>query len=130
MTGRSANLVGVGSKAEVFHGLSRVLGSTKKKSVGSGGRPKSQLIQGQCLTTGLLDPSPSSSSEAKSSDGQLGHCQEAVVIGDRSDNDDSLSLVRLSDVRDDTRERNRRAVDPRHKQATQHDFVEVGVRAT
>lgn len=120
----------MGSKAKVLHGLSRVLGSTEEKSVGSGGRPKSQLIQGQCLTTGLLDPSPSSSSEAKSSDGQLGHCQEAVVIGDRSDNDDSLSLVRLSDVRDDTRERNRRAVDPRHKQTTEHDFVEVGVRAT
>lgn len=120
----------VGTESKVLHSLASILGSTEKKSVGSGGRPKSQLIQGQCLTTGLLDPGSGSSGESKSSDGQLGNSQEAVVIGDRSDNDDSLSLVRLGDVRDDTRERDRRAVDPRHKKTTQHDFVEVGVRAT
>lgn len=38
--------------------------------------------------------------------------------------------MRLSDVRGDAGKRNRRPVDPRHKQTTQHDLVEVGVRAT
>lgn len=38
--------------------------------------------------------------------------------------------MRLSDVRGDAGKRNGGPVDPRHKQTTQHNFVEVGVRAT
>ena len=119
----------MGTEAEVLHSLPGVLGSTEKKCVRSSRRPKSELVQGQGLTTGFLNPGSSSGREAKSSDRQLGHCQETVVIGHRSNDDNSLSLVRLGDIRSDTRERDGGAVDSRHKQTTQHDFVEVGIRA-
>lgn len=123
------HLVSVGAEAEVLHGLSGVLWSTEEKCVRSSRCPKSELVQGQSLTTGLLNPGSSSGREAKSSDRQLGHVQETVVVGHRSNDDNGLSLVGLGDVRSDTRERDRGAVDSRHKQTTQHDFVEVGIRA-
>lgn len=119
----------MGTESEVLHGLPRVLGSTEEKCVRSSRRPKSELVQSQSLATGLLNPGSGSGGEAESSDRQLGHCQETVVIGNRANDDNGLSLVRLGDIRGDTRERDRGAVDSRHKQTTQHDFVEVRIRA-
>ena len=120
----------VGTKAEVLDGLTSVLGSTEKQSVCSSRSPESKLIQGQGLSTGLLDPGSGSSSKAQGSHRQLWDVKQAVVVSDRANNDDGLALVRVSHVGSDTRQRNRWAVNPRHEKTTQHDLVEVGVRAT
>ena len=119
----------VGAEAEVLHGLTSVLGSTEEESVGTGGGTESQLVEGQDLTTSLLNAGSGSRGEAQGSHGQLGDGQEAVVIGDGSDHDDGLALVGLGHVRGDARERNRGTVDPRHKETTQNDLVEVRLRA-
>ena len=37
--------------------------------------------------------------------------------------------MRLGDVRNDPRNRDGRAIDSRHKEPTQNDLVEVGIRA-
>ena len=119
----------MGTKAKVLHRLAGILGSTQEKSVRSSWRPKSELIQSQCLTPSFLNPGSSSSGKAKRSHGHLGHRQKAVVIGNRSDNDHSLALVRLGNVRNDTRNGDGGAIDSRHKEPTQNDLVEVGIRA-
>ena len=118
------------TKTEVLDGLTSVLGSAQKKCVRSSRSPESKLVQSQCLSTGLLDPGSGSSSEAQGSHRQLRDVKQAVVVGDGADNDNCLALVRIGHVRSDTRQRNRWAVDPRHEKTTQHDLVEVGVRAT
>lgn len=126
---KKADLVSVGTKAKMLHGLAGILGSTQEKSVRSSWRPKSELIQSQCLTPSFLNPGSSSGGKAKRSHGHLGHRQKAVVISNRPDDDHSLALVRLGDVRNDTRNRDGRAIDSRHKEPTQNDLVEVGIRA-
>lgn len=119
----------MGTEAEVLHGLTGVLGATEEQGVGTGRGTQSKLIQGEGLTTSLLDAGTGSGGEAQSSDGQLGNVQEAVVIGDGADNDHGLALLRLVDVRGDAGERNRGAVDARHEEAAENGLVEVGLRA-
>jgi hypothetical protein len=121
------HLVSVGTEAEVLHGLTGVLGSTEEEGVGTGGSAESKLVQGQSLTTSLLNASASGGGEAESSDRELGNVQEAVVIGNGADDDDGLALLGLADVRDGTRERNRGAVNSRHKETTENSLVEVGL---
>lgn len=119
----------VRAKAEVLDGLTSILGATEEKGVGPGGRAERKLVQGQHLTAGLLDPGSGGGSEAEGRDRELGDGQDAVVIGNGADDDDSLALVGFGGVLDDAGERDGRAVDPGHEQAAQHDFVEVGISA-
>ena len=119
----------VRAEAEVLHGLTGVLGATEEQSVGTGRGTQSKLVQGEGLTTGLLDTGTGGGGEAQSSDGQLGDVEEAVVIGDGANHDHGLALLRLVDVRGDARKRNRGAVDARHEEAAENGLVEVGLRA-
>lgn len=119
----------MGAEAEVLNSLAGVLRATKEKRVGSSRRTESQLVQSHGLTSSLLDSGSGSSGEAQSSNGQLRDVKKAVVIRDAADDDDSLALVGFGHVRRKTRERNRRAVDSRHKESTQHNLVEVRIRA-
>jgi hypothetical protein len=78
-------LVGVGTKAEVLDGLTGVLGSSEKEGVGSSREAGSDLVDGESLTTGLLDACASRGSEAESRDGELGKLSETDVVSDGAD---------------------------------------------
>lgn len=119
----------MGPKAEVLHCLSGILRSTEEKGVRSSRCPQGELVQSQRLTASLLDSGPSSSGKTKSSDGQFRDRKKAVVIRNRTDDDNGFALLRLSDVRGNTRQGNGRAIDSRHKEAPENDFVEIGLRA-
>lgn len=119
----------VRTEAEVLHSLTGVLGAAEEEGVGTSGGTEGKLVQSEDLTTGLLNASASSGGDAQSSDRQLRDGQEAVVIGDGTDHNDGLALVRLVDVRGNTGDRNRRAVDARHEETAKNSLVEVGLRA-
>lgn len=119
----------VRTEAEVLHSLTGVLGAAEEEGVGTGGGTEGKLVQSEDLTTGLLNASASSGGDAQSSDRQLRDGQEAVVIGDGTDHNDGLALVRLVDVRGNTGNRNRGTVDARHEETAENSLVEVGLRA-
>lgn len=123
------HLATVRTEAKVFHGLSGVLWTSKQQCVRSRRRPESELIQSQSLTTSLFNPGSGGRSEAEGSNRQLWDREEAVVICDRSDNNNGLALVRLGNIGDNARERDRRTVDARHKKAAKHYLVEIRIRA-
>lgn len=75
-------LVLVGTHAEVLDGLTGVLGSTEEEGVGASGEAGSDLVDGEDLTTSLLDAGTGRRSEAESGDGELGELQETVVVSD------------------------------------------------
>lgn len=120
----------MGTEAEVLNSLTGVLGSTEEQSVGTSGSTESKLVQSQSLTTSLLDSGASGGSETESSNRQLGNGKETVVVSDGSDHNNSLALVRLGNVGNQTRKRDRGTVDPGHEKAAEHDLVEVGVGTT
>lgn len=104
----------VGTEAKVLESLTRVLGSAEEEGVGSGGGAGSDLVNGEALTTSLLDASASRGSEAESRNRELGELEHAVVVSDGADlvllairlqscirapyNDDGLALVGLGGV--------------------------------
>lgn len=75
----------MGTEAEVLDGLTGVLGTTEEDGVGASGEPGSDLIDGEGLTSSLLDAGTSRGSEAEGSDGELGELKETVVVGDGAD---------------------------------------------
>lgn len=119
----------VGTHAEVLDSLTSILGATQDQSVAASGGAQSKLIQGDGLAAGLDDAGTGSGGESQSSDIDLGEGQETVVVGDGADDDDGALLTLLVDVGDDAGQRDRRAVDLGHKQASENDLVEVGIRA-
>lgn len=123
----NTNLVGVGTEAEVLHGLAGVLGTTEEQGVGTGRGAEGKLIQSQGLTTGLLNAGASGSGETESGNRQLGNVQQAVVIGDGTDHDNGLALLSLANVGNSAGQGNRGAVDSGHEQATEDGLVEVGL---
>jgi len=128
-------LVGVGTEAEVLDGLTGVLGSTEEESVGSSGVTSGNLVNGEGLTTGLLNAGTGGSGEAEGCDGELGELEQTVVVSDGSDNDDGLALVSLSGVLvgsgcDDLGQADGRAVDLGHHEASQNRLVEGGLGTT
>ena len=56
-------LVLVGSHAEVLDGFSGILRTSEEKGVGTSRTPECQLVQGNGLTTGSLDPGTGSGGE-------------------------------------------------------------------
>lgn len=120
----------VGAETEVLHCLPSILGSAEEESVRSSRGTQSKLVQSQGLTTGLLNPGPSSSSKAKGCNGQLRDSKKTVVVSDGADHNDSLALVGVGHIGNNARERNGGAVDPGHEKAAQDDLVEVGFRTT
>lgn len=129
MEKHKTHLVGVGTEAEMLDSLTGVLGATEEQGVGAGRGAQSKLVEGEGLTTGLLNASTGSSGEAEGGNRQLGDGQETVVISDGADHDHGLALLGVVHVRSDAGERDRGAVDAGHEQATQNSLVEVGLRA-
>jgi hypothetical protein len=128
-------LVGVGTKAEVLDGLTGVLGSTDEEGVGTGGETGGNLVDGESLTTSLLDAGAGRGGEAHGSDGELGELEKTDIVGDGADNDNGLASVGLGGVlvgsgRDDLGEGDRGTVDLRHHQTAEDDLVEGSVGAT
>lgn len=115
------------SKSEVLHRFAGILGSTEKKSIGSGRCPKSKLIQSQRLTTSLLNPSSGSGGKTKSSNREFRDRKKTIVISDRTDDNDRLALVRLADICYNPGEGNRWAVNTRREKPAENDLVEVGI---
>lgn len=113
----------------MLDGLTGVLGTTEQDGVGASGGTKSQLIEGEDLTTGLLDASASGSGETESGNRHLGDGEEAVVISDGANDNDGLLLVGLVALGEshEARKRDGRSVDARHEETAQDDLVEVGV---
>jgi hypothetical protein len=128
-------LVGVGTEAEVLDGLTGVLGSTDEEGVGTGGETGGNLVDGESLTTSLLDAGAGRGGEAHGSDGELGELEKTDIVGDGADNDNGLASVGLGGVlvgsgRDDLGEGDRGTVDLRHHQTAEDDLVEGSVGAT
>jgi len=127
-------LVGVGTEAEVLDRLTGVLGSTEEDGVGTGGETGGNLVDGESLTTSLLDAGAGRGGEAHGSDGELGELEEAVVIGDGADNDNGLALVVLrvglvGGGSDDLGEGDRGAVDLGHHKTAEDNLVEGRIGA-
>lgn len=114
----------MGTEAKVFDCLTGVLGPSKKKSIGSSWSSKSQLIQSKCLTTSSNDACASSGSEAEGCNTELGNGQESVIIGHGANNDDSLIVGLIGDVRGNSGDRNWGSVDAGHEQAAKNDLIE------
>jgi hypothetical protein len=90
------------------------------------------LVESQALATSLLNAGAGSRCESQGSNVQFGDGQETVVVGHGANHGNGLVLVGLlrrgsRDFADDTRDGHGRAVDAGHKQALEHDLVEVGV---
>jgi hypothetical protein len=117
----------MGTHTEVLNGLTRVLGTTDKDSVSTSRGTESQLIQGQNLTTSLQDTSLGSLGEVKGSNRELGEVQKTRIIGNGTDNNNSLTFLV---VLDNTRDSDGRTVDARHKETLQDNLVEVGISTT
>ena len=79
-------------KAEMLHGLPRILRPPQQHAIGSLGRPQRQLINRQTLASSLLDPRSRCAGEPQSGNGHLGDGQEAHVIGDGADDDEDLGV--------------------------------------
>jgi len=127
-------LVGVGTEAEVLDRLTGVLGSTEEDGVGTGGETGGNLVDGESLTTSLLDAGAGRGGEAHGSDGELGELEETVVIGDGANNDNGLALVVLrvglvGGGSDDLGEGDRGAVDLGHHKTAEDNLVEGRIGA-
>lgn len=105
----------VGAHSEVLNGLSGVLRSSDKKSVGSSRRPQRKLVKGKSFTSCSLDLGTSSGCESQGGDGELRNLEETVIVGDGTDNNDGLVVVvgsmRVRAVLDDARNGDRGPVD-------------------
>lgn len=114
----------VGTEAEVLNSLTGVLGATEDQGVASGGSTESKLVQGNGLTASGDNAGAGSGGESQSSDSHLGELEQAVIIGDGTDNDDGSLLALLVDVGDNSGQGDGRAVDLGRKQTSENDLVE------
>jgi hypothetical protein len=120
-------LVLMGTHTEVLNRLTRVLGTTDEDSVGTSRSTEGQLIQSKDFTTSLQDTSLGSLGKVKSSNRELGEVQKTRIIGNGTNNNNSLTFLV---VLDNTRDGDGRTVDTRHKETLQDNLVEVGVSTT
>lgn len=117
----------VGTHAKVADGLTGVLGATEQQSVGASGLLEGQLVKGLDGAAGGKDASAGSGGETQSSDVHLGDLEQTDIVGDGTDNYDSLLLVAVLEIGRDAREGDGRAVDAGHKEAAQDNLVEGSV---
>ena len=75
----------MGTETEMLDGLTGVLGATEEEGVGSGRGAGSNLVDGEALTTSLLDAGAGGGSEAEGRNGELGELEHAVVVSDGAD---------------------------------------------
>lgn len=133
---RAQNALGVaagsaGSGTEVAEGLASLDGAAEEHGVGASGAEGGQLIEGQGLATVLHDASAGALREAQSGNlNTLGQVEEALVIGNATNNDsDLLAQILALGVADDLSDRDRSAVNAAHAQAVQDDLVELAASA-
>lgn len=119
----------VGAEAEVLNSLTGVLGAAEQQGVAAGRGAESQLVEGQCLTTGGKNAGTGGGGKSQSGDGNLGDREEAVVVGDGTNNNDDLALILLRDLALDARKGDGGSVDAGHEKAAKDDLVEVRVRS-
>jgi hypothetical protein len=124
-----AYLVLVWAKSEMLYSLSGILGSSQQQGVASCRSSQCKLIQSQNFSTSSQNPGTCSSSESERGHTKLGNCEKTVVICNRADNNNGLVVRLLGSVRHDSRQRYRRPVDARHKEATKDNFVERRISA-
>lgn len=113
----------VGAKAEVPDGLAGVLGATEDQGVGASRGTQSQLIKGNSLATCRNDAGAGGSGKSQSGNRDLGEGQEAVVIGNGTNDNDGPLLV-LLDVGDNARQRDGGSVNLRHEETAEDNLVE------
>lgn len=124
-------LVLVRTHSEMFDRLSRILGSAQQDAVAACGCTQSQLVDRERLATGLFDASAGRGGKSECRDAQLGHGEEADVIGHGPNDDEGFGgLGGARSMCGQAREGEGWAVDARHEEASEHDFVECGVRTT
>lgn len=87
--------VGNTSSTPVLHGLAGQLGSSQQHSASSSGRSEGQLVQSDALSTSLQDARTDSGGESKSAHLELGHIQQANIIGHGSNDHGGLVLLAL-----------------------------------
>lgn len=127
-------LVLVWAHTKVSYRFSSILGSSEENSVATLGRSKSELVQGQTLSTSSDDALSSSLGESQGGNGELGEFLNSDVIGDGSNDDDGLGWRRtswdttavLGEV-DQSRDRDGGLVDLAHEQSSEDDLVESRV---
>lgn len=129
-------------KPKMFHRLPRILRPPHQKRPAPRRRPQRQLIQRQTLPPGLLDPRARRGGEPQRRDGDLGHGEQARVIGDGADNDDGFVAGDVGGrvgvgfgggvggVAGEAGEGERRAIDAGGEEAAEDDAVEGGVGTT
>jgi len=104
--------------------LTRVLGTSQEKSIGSSWSSEGQLVQSKNFSTSGNNAGASSGSEAEGRNAKLGYGQESVVIGDSTNNDHGLVVGFLGCVRSNSRDRDGRSVDAGHEEAAEDNLVE------
>jgi hypothetical protein len=87
-------LVLVRSETKVLNGFSGVLWSSQQQSIASSRRSQSQLVKGQDFPASSKNPCSRGCGEAESGNAELWHSQEAIIIRN-SANDDNSFVVRL-----------------------------------
>ena len=122
-------------KPKVLNRFTRVLGPPQQQSIRTSRCLQSQLIQSQALPTSLLDPGARGRGKAQCSDRELRDGKKAIVICNRANDYNRLSIIRLLvvGIRGEVckaREGDGRAVDARHEEAAEDDFVEIRVGTT
>lgn len=95
------NLVLMWSETKVLDSLPGVLRSSQKKGVTTSRCSQRQLIQRESLSTSRKDSSTSGGRESQGRYAQLREGQQAVIVGDSSNNDDCLVVRLLRCVGDD-----------------------------
>jgi hypothetical protein len=69
----------------VLNSLPRVLRTTEEEGVSTSRLAERKLVEGEALSTGLLDASAGGAGEAERGDRELGDVEEADVVGDGGD---------------------------------------------
>ena len=82
----------------MLDGLPGILRSSQQQCIRTSWRSHGELVNGQTLAAGLLNPRTGSRGEAKSGDMHLWNCEEAIVVCDGADNDDGLVPVLFGGV--------------------------------
>lgn len=127
----SWGLVLVRTETEVSDSLSGVSWTSDEDGVLALWSSDSQLVQGDSLTTSLDDSSLGRGSESQSGNGGLWNIQQSDVVGDGTNNNDSLvSGTLLLQGVVDSGKRHWRSVDLRQEQRSQHNLVEWSVGTT
>ena len=120
----------VGAHAEVLDGLPGVPLAPEQDSVGASGRTDGELVQGDGLTTSLEDALLGGLGEAESGNGQLGDLDQTNIVGNSSNDNDSLGVA-VGGVRsllEYAGEGNGRAVDLGEEKAVEDGLLQSRVK--